>query len=155
MGTIAGGSAPNIVPDRCTATLDFRTIPGQDPSALLDRVRAMLEEVGRQRVGIRAEISTRRQGPAIETPADLPFVRLVQAAHREVTGLRQGPEPRGARFFTDGGVLAPAWHCPMVILGPGDPARAHQTDEWVEVAQLTQAATIYATLADQMLGGAA
>ena len=28
VGTIAGGNKTNVVPDRCTATIDLRTLPG-------------------------------------------------------------------------------------------------------------------------------
>ena len=32
---------------------------------------------------------------------------------------------------------------PAVVFGPGDIAQAHTKDEWIEIAQLDQAAEIY------------
>ena len=32
---------------------------------------------------------------------------------------------------------------PSVVFGPGDIAQAHTKDEWIEIAQLDQAAEIY------------
>ena len=36
---IAGGSALNIVPDRCRFEFEFRPLPGQDPNELFARIR--------------------------------------------------------------------------------------------------------------------
>ena len=46
---------------------------------------------------------------------------------------------------------APAFGLPRVICGPGDPALAHQTDEWVPVEPLERAAQLYARLAGTVL----
>jgi succinyl-diaminopimelate desuccinylase len=50
-------------------------------------------------------------------------------------------------FNTDGSLLAPAYGgIPSLILGPGEPGQAHQTDEWCEVARIEEAAAIYLEL---------
>ncbi|MCL4371484.1 MAG: M20/M25/M40 family metallo-hydrolase [Chloroflexi bacterium] len=54
-------------------------------------------------------------------------------------------EPAGAPFGTDASELAPA--IPCVVLGPGDIAQAHTSEEWVELEQVAQAAEVYAELA--------
>ena len=36
---ISGGKGNNVVPDTCTMTMDFRTLPGQDHGALLESLK--------------------------------------------------------------------------------------------------------------------
>ena len=49
-----------------------------------------------------------------------------------------------ATYFSDASVLAPAIGAPpTLILGPGEPQLAHQTDEWCSVERIGQATTIY------------
>jgi acetylornithine deacetylase/succinyl-diaminopimelate desuccinylase-like protein len=59
-----------------------------------------------------------------------------------------GPEPRTAPYFTDASILTPAYgNPPTIILGPGEAAKAHQTDEHCSVERIRQATDIYAGLA--------
>jgi len=39
---------------------------------------------------------------------------------------------------------------PSIVLGPGDIAQAHTADEWVPVAEVVQAAEIYAQTAVEL-----
>ena len=58
--------------------------------------------------------------------------------------LGERPQPRGAPYFTDASALIPACgYPPTIILGPGDMALAHQTDEYCDVAMIEEAAKIY------------
>jgi succinyl-diaminopimelate desuccinylase len=41
LGRIEGGDAINKVPDSCTMDVDIRFVPGEDPGAILDAVRAL------------------------------------------------------------------------------------------------------------------
>ena len=149
VGTIRGGVKTSIVPDRCTVTLDFRTVPGQNHQDLLSRVRAACNRLAAARPGLGWEFRVVNELPPVETPVGAPLVRAAQEAAAAVTGERR--PVRGAPYYTDGATLAPAFGLPMVICGPGNPALAHQTDEWVPVDQLVQAAELYARLAWQVL----
>jgi acetylornithine deacetylase len=48
-------------------------------------------------------------------------------------------------FWTEAALFSQAGY-DTVVLGPGDIAQAHAADEWVELAQLERAATIYAAV---------
>ena len=64
---------------------------------------------------------------------------------QEVAGV--GDEIGAAPYFTDASVLTPALGSPpTVILGPGELAQAHQTDEYCFVSRIEQATEIYARL---------
>ncbi len=64
------------------------------------------------------------------------------------TFLAERPVPRGVAYFTDASILTPAFdNPPTVILGPGEPAMAHKTDEFCHIAKIEQAAEAYFELA--------
>src|SRR5204863_8902802 len=43
---IEGGSAPNVVPDRCVVDIDRRLLPGEDdPAAVLEPFRQLIDEI--------------------------------------------------------------------------------------------------------------
>ena len=43
VGTIAGGTQPNIVPDRCTISIDRRTLPGETEAGVRREIAALLK----------------------------------------------------------------------------------------------------------------
>ncbi|MGH2352948.1 MAG: M20 family metallopeptidase [Chloroflexota bacterium] len=141
VGRIDGGVGVNIVPERCTIEIDRRTLPREDPEAILAEVDALLAELMAARPGTRVE----REAPflserGLETPLAAPVVRAVQAACRHVIGPSAAVEPEGVPYGTDATHLH---GIPTVVLGPGDIAQAHSADEWVELAQVEQAAEVY------------
>ena len=61
--------------------------------------------------------------------------------------LEQRPTPKTITFSTDGAWLKPGYGGPpAVILGPGEPRLAHQTDEWCSMARIEQSVDVFATL---------
>ena len=134
MGTIVGGSATNIVPDMCEATIDIRIVPGMD----LARVQQDIKNL----TGCETEVQQVLGLPAVESPADDPWLRRVGQLAQRIFGVRSGPA--SASFFTDASVLAPALgHPPTAIIGPGNPALAHQVDEWCSLAAIDRATDLY------------
>jgi succinyl-diaminopimelate desuccinylase len=149
VGTIQGGVKPTIVPDRCTVALDFRTLPGQSHSELLNALEGMCKRVTERRPGLSWKLRVINDRMPVDSPSDS---RLVMAAQEAATKVRGTWRPVGGiAYYTDGATLAPALGAPMIICGPGDPGLAHQTDEWVPVDQLLQAAEIYVSLAEIFL----
>ena len=56
--------------------------------------------------------------------------------------------PNTAPYFTDASALTPAYGgAPTVILGPGETAMAHQTDEYCRVDRILEAAEAYTEIA--------
>src|SRR5437879_1673720 len=119
IGTITGGVKINVVPDTCTTTLDFRTVPGQDHTELRRRVEAELQDVltGRPHAGYRIETLIDRA--PVSCPSDTPVAQAAARAVRAVTG--REVTPGGVPYFTEGCVFVPVLGLPMVICGPGDP----------------------------------
>jgi succinyl-diaminopimelate desuccinylase len=130
VGTIHGGMNINSVPDRTEIGIDVRTVPGQDHAALCAELRTYL--------GDEVELSPTVDVDSLWTDPDDSWVQRVFAIMTPLLGA--APEPRSASYFTDGATLAPAYgRPPTVILGPGEPTLAHQTDEYCVIERIAQA----------------
>ena len=127
IGTIRGGSQPNIVPDSCVIGVDRRTLPGESESATRLAMSAFLKSRK-----LNATVSNVKLSPcpALETSERLPLVKqfLGSIGQKRAVGLH---------YFCDAAVLA-SGGIPSVVFGPGDIAQAHTADEWIEISQLEQ-----------------
>lgn len=132
VGSIRGGTQPNIVPDHCAISIDRRTIPGETNAGVIRQIQALL----RQR-GLKADVNDDKAAAPcwpMETRADLPLVR----AFMRVTKQRV---PLGVHYFSDASVFARGG-TPAVLFGPGDIAQAHTADEWISIRSLNRAMDI-------------
>lgn len=140
VGTIRGGLNANSVPDHAAFTIDVRSGPEPSQRDILDQLRRAL--------GPEIDATPYITMPAVLTAEDDPFLRIVAARAGEANG-RSAEGATAATFFSDASVFQPMFRCPTVILGPGEPATAHQTDEYCEVGKIGQAQAIYeAVIAD-------
>jgi succinyl-diaminopimelate desuccinylase len=139
--TIKGGVKTNVVPDECSATLDIRTLPGQDHAEMLDGIRGLLNDLEQITPGLIAEVKVLNDRPAVVTEMDNPIIFPIRTAAEKILG-RPVPS-KGVKFFTDSAVLTPAWDIPMIICGPGHAGLAHQPDEYIEISLLQKAVGIY------------
>jgi succinyl-diaminopimelate desuccinylase len=134
VNTIRGGININSVPDRAEIGVDIRTVPSVDHAGL----KRALE----QHIGEKVSIEVLLDLPGVWTAPELEWVRRVVRIAADVTG--SAVLPGAATFFTDASVLTPAMGKPTtIILGPGEPGQAHQTDEWCSVTQIHAAVEIY------------
>jgi len=145
IGRIWGGTAVNIVPERCTIELDRRLIPGETAASALAELDAVLSEV---RAGSPA-VAIEREPPfvadwALDTP---PEAAIVQAAAAACRALGQPDRPVGVAYGSDASKLWALRAIPSIVLGPGSIAQAHTEDEFVPVDQLVAAAELYAETA--------
>jgi len=140
---IEGGSAPNVVPDRCAVDIDRRILPGEDdPDAVLAPFHQLAAELRREHpeVDVRSEI--REWTDAAEAPADSEIADVLRAAVTAEGG--SPPADAGFTGITDARYYINDAKIPAVIFGPGSLSVAHTADEWVDVPDLVQAARIYA-----------
>lgn len=134
IGYFHGGLNINSVPDAAEIGIDIRTMPGIDHHDLRQKLKALL--------GREATLSTLVDVASLWTEPDTPWVQTVYDLVEPVIG--QKPETKTVAFFTDGAPLQSAYGgIPTLILGPGDPAMAHQTDEYCPVSEIVDATTIY------------
>jgi len=142
VGWIKGGMNVNSVPDRTAFGVDIRLIPGMDIPALKQRLR--------ETVGPDIEVTFGTEAEAIWSEPDEPWI----AELREMMAGEVGPPPAGgAPYFTDGSALQKGYGgLPTVILGPGEPRMAHQTDEFCYVDKITEAAELYTAIIRRWCG---
>jgi succinyl-diaminopimelate desuccinylase len=148
---IEGGSAPNVVPDRCVVDIDRRLLPGEDdPAVVLAPFRRLIDEIRADHPEVRIDVAIREWTDAAEAPPDERIVRLARAAVAEAGG---GPAAAaGFSGITDARYYLNRAKIPTVILGPGSMTVAHTADEWVTVDELATAARAYARLFVGFLG---
>lgn len=118
---VEGGVAGNVIPDRCTITVNYRFAPDRSESEAEAFLRDFFD-------GYAVEVTDSAPGarPGLDLPAVKAFV--------EATGGTVEPKygwTDVARFSVLG--------IPAVNFGPGDPSLAHKQDERVPIAQLEHA----------------
>ncbi len=133
VGLIKGGTALNIVPRRCCFTWEFRTVPGDDPAAIVDRFNRFADQQilpGLRAAAPDAAIATqvRSQVPGLAPETESPAEDLVRA----LTGSNL---PSVVSYGTEGGLFQRAGMS-TVVCGPGSIDQAHQPDEFIEVSQV-------------------
>lgn len=142
---IQGGAGINTVPERCVIGIDRRLIPGEEPMRVWEQLKASIEglaaEVAPATIHVREPFL---RDWAMETNADQPIAQTLRSAVRDVLGRQTSLV--GVPYGCDASKLARAG-IPTVVFGPGSIAQAHAKDEWVEIAQIVQAAEILVSLA--------
>lgn len=115
---VSGGVAGNVVPDRCTVTVNFRFAPDRSEADAEAFVRAFFD-------GYDVTVTDSAPGalPGLGVPAAAAFVAAVGGAPAPKFGWTDV-----ARFTALG--------VPAVNFGPGDPLFAHKQEEFVPVQQI-------------------
>ncbi len=132
VGTIRGGHSVNTVADHCVVELDWRLLPGESAESAETTV---------------AEVAA-RHGATIERFFTARPFEIAEDAEPVVLALRaleavgRGTRPTGAPYATEAPEILAAG-IPVVVVGPGDPAKAHAADECVELAQVEAAAEAF------------
>jgi len=147
------GSPPqlNVMPGEALAYVDIRTILAQDHDTVRAELRAILRHLAQEDRDFRADIEFIEDRPVVGIGRDEPIARVSAEVFREITG--REPTWNGVPGATDGTFLS-AWKgIPCLVNGPGPRHIPHQADEYVEVAELVEAARIYALSAVRYLSG--
>lgn len=148
---IQGGTRQNTIPNRTEIIIDRRLIPGEthaDADHELEQILGALKETIPELVVDPIEVVVATI-PS-ETMADKKIVSTALEAVEYVVGKPQ--HAHGFRAGCDMSKLVTIAGIPTIILGPGSLDQAHAPDEFVEIAQVEQAAQIYERIARQFLG---
>lgn len=124
VGTLHGGTALNIVPDRAELRFELRHLAEDDPDAIEARIRAAAAAIAPD-----IEITEDFAYPGLAIAPDHPAVGLVQALSGQggTTKVTYGTE---AGIFAEMGIAA-------VVCGPGSMEQdGHKADEGLDIAQL-------------------
>jgi acetylornithine deacetylase/succinyl-diaminopimelate desuccinylase-like protein len=138
VGVIQGGTQPNVVPDTCTLTFDFRSLPGETPASIRKHVQLALSRCDADYT----IIEEANEAPPLDTSPDIPMLKHLQST---LSAAGVDAKPYGVPFTTES--FRPA-ECgiPTIVFGPGDIAVAHSIDEKIEKKQLMQAIDLLVSL---------
>jgi len=130
VGTVAGGSAANVVPDRCEVHLGIRVLPGMTVDDVSARVRAAVAGAVEEPFALE---------PVSESPAMLLDPEApIHRALCEAVGQR---ESHSVMFASDAGWLQRAGF-ESVLFGPGSIEVAHQPNEFLPVEEFRRAGEV-------------
>ena len=133
VGKIMGGTALNIVPDRCTVDFEIRNIAADDAEAILNGLMDATGTIAsRSRpafpdADIGIEVFNRY--PGLATPRDAEVVRFV-------ADLVGASDTCKVAFGTEGGLFTEQLGVPVVVCGPGSMDQGHKPDEFIALDQL-------------------
>jgi acetylornithine deacetylase/succinyl-diaminopimelate desuccinylase-like protein len=126
IGTIHGGTRPNIVPDFAQAEIDIRQTPQLHRSG--GALQLLRETIAR--LGLPLELIYAHENPPMETDAENPYIQRLLALDPTMKLV-------GAPWFSDAAHLSQAG-IPSICLGPGSIDQAHTKDEFIEISALEQ-----------------
>ncbi len=130
LGKVDGGEKSNVVAGLATARFGLRPPPELSPRDAMQRYAELAPN---------ARFSEAFSGPP------LPHAPELGAAARAACERYGFPLAEPVAFWTEASVLSAAG-IPAVVLGPGDIAQAHGPDEYVLLADLAAAATLYRSM---------
>jgi acetylornithine deacetylase len=142
VGVIDGGTAVNIVPDRCVLDIEARAIPGVEPRALLETLPLGATRSDQARELPAVEVEWQSNYPALDLAEDDPLVALAE----DVSGRRRAG---AVSFGTEAGIYQQAG-IPAILCGPGDIARAHRPNEFILREELMECMGALERLGDRL-----
>jgi acetylornithine deacetylase len=150
IGTIAGGTAVNIIARECSFEWDLRNIPDDDAGALkarLDRFIAadLLPRMLAVYPDAAVETETVVAVPPLVPEKDSPAESLA----RQLTGANTTTT---VSFATEAGLYQQAG-IPAIVCGPGSIEVAHKPDEYITRAELAAGQAFLARLLDWSTAG--
>lgn len=150
-GTLfSGGDYASIVPNKATAMVDIRLLPGQEKDAALKAVNTVIDEVKSRRKGLAVETSLLVDIPGASIPIDHKLTMIAQKYTEAIHGQRW--DIRGAGPGNEGYMLIGAGIPTLCGFGPsGD--NAHAPNEWVDIGSLPKTAAMFAGIINEYLSG--
>lgn len=145
----------SVVPERCIAHFDRRTLPGETAETVLGPMQTAIDELSKKdaafRAGVRVNtwnndaytgrhVARSLFAPAWSTPIESPIVQ------HALVGMESVGLPRDTTIWltcSDGSATGGERGIPTIGFGPCDDERSHQPNESIPVEQLYQAANAY------------
>lgn len=146
-GTVSGGSAPSVYPDRCEVVFERRTLPGETADQVMREAESVVARARQRCPELDASLEPRLYRAATEVPVASPLVRgLLAACERTgVPGTVAGMSAWvDACFLNRSGI-------PSVCFGPGSIAQAHTNGEWIAISEIETGAQVLADFAWRFL----
>jgi acetylornithine deacetylase/succinyl-diaminopimelate desuccinylase family protein len=148
-GQCESGVNFNVVPERCSFTVDRRINPDEDFNQERQRIFAVLDAA--RAGGIELDVETLQEGRSCGVPEGGPAALALARSIEQVTGqaprFEMCPGLLETRFYAERGI-------PAFAYGPGLLTVSHGTNEFVPIDRIVQCAQVYALTAAELLTSA-
>lgn len=149
ISTISGGTALNVVPEKCSISIDRRVLPNETEADATQEIAEVVHKA--LPTDSQAMVSVRKVRfvpPAVTDPGEA----IVRAAQKAVSAVLGRPTRAvGFPATCDMTYLVNDAGIPSVILGPGDLGVAHQANEHIALDQVYLAVQVYLRTISQWL----
>ncbi|KAJ5899207.1 hypothetical protein N7495_003951 [Penicillium taxi] len=120
-GLIHGGEEPSSYPAKCTVTIEFRTIPLQTDTFILQELKTILDNISKHRPTFRySEPRITLSRPSHKLPVEHPLVQQTAAIATDVYGYR--PSIESMAIWCDAALLG-AVGIPTIVIGQAGQVR--------------------------------
>lgn len=155
-GVIKGGTQPSSVADECSIQIDRRWTPLETLDQVFEDLEDIIKELQEEDRDFKAEIRRIESNMATmdHKPMEISLDHPLVSSLKRVTGRVINKTAAIVSFpgWTDASLISNFGGIDTVVLGPGDLANAHSEKEYIEVAQLFPAYSIYALTAVDFCG---
>lgn len=149
ISTINGGVKTNVVPDKCSMTIDIRTVPGTKHEEIIKDFKEIIEDLSNKIEDFKADIKILNNRAAVETKENHEFVKLAKEVVKEEFG--KDIKAKGVNFYTDASVFLPVEQKPCIFYGPGNENMAHQPNENITIDSLMETVYFYIAMIERYL----
>lgn len=142
VGVLRGGTAPSVYAGESRASVEWRTLPGDDVGEALARLEGLAAEIAGDATGLDCRVELKLVRSPFETSPDAPLARALLTVLE-----RRSPESRirGEGPWMDAALFAEAG-ADTVVIGPRGQG-AHADEEWVDVDSVVELAGVLAETA--------
>lgn len=145
--TIDGGIGLTTYPDRCTLTIERRTIPGETADEAMREIQDACNRVRARR----PDLSTTVRFIGAQLPSDVSVdSAVVKMMEKALHHADMSPSIEGLSAWTDAALLNEAG-IPAICFGPGDIALAHAAEEYVSVSEIERATEVLTSVAREWM----
>jgi acetylornithine deacetylase len=146
VGVVSGGAAVNTVAERCDFEFEFRTIPGDDPEAVIARIRERIAtlqcEIQQENPGADIQLIPLGAVPGLSPEGPGAALHLAQT----LTG---NSAEETVVYATEAGLFQRAG-IDTVVCGPGNMQQGHTANEYIELTQITACEEFLTSLAHHL-----
>jgi acetylornithine deacetylase/succinyl-diaminopimelate desuccinylase-like protein len=150
IGTIQGGTVPNMVASDCRLVLDRRILPGEDSAAAIAEIEALVAELSRADPQFKASTRVLLDWPSVEVEPHSPVVVALSNAVTEVLGRK--PEIGGKDGGTDAAWIFREIGIPMIHFSPGESQFVLAADERLQIDAYMAAIEALVLTFEEILG---
>lgn len=138
VGVISGGSAVNVVPERCAVSVDRRIVPGETIAQAEDQIRKILKA---EKINYTMLVNFARKPYKISKNSVL--VKMIKSiAKTDFTW---------ATGYTEAEMYKSMANIESVVFGPGERRAIHKPDEYVGIDNLNRATSVFEQIIERWI----